>query len=212
MIRFIIVLYCWVGILIAHPTTFKTGKVLWLIKNKQFSDLRFGYSASHKWLLGARYLEFDNSKELLLNSNWLIKRWNQTGAQGNLYLLTNFNENSFHYGLQGDWENRRWYVAQMIDSYNNDISFESRIGWSPYLVDYDGLSTWIILQNMNGQIKPILRFFFAREIARFTVTVDFPTPPLPEPITIIFLIIRIINYIIILISKIFLCIVKTILI
>ena len=66
---------------------------------------------------------------------------------------------SFHYGVQGDWENRKWYIAQMIDSYNNDISFESRIGWSPYLVDYDGLSTWIILQNMNGQIKPILRFF-----------------------------------------------------
>ena len=88
MIRFILVLYCWVGILIAHPTTFKTGKVLWLIKNRQFSDLRFGYSASHKWLLGARYLEHNNSKELLFNSNWLIKRWNQTGAQGNLYLLT----------------------------------------------------------------------------------------------------------------------------
>ena len=159
MIRFVLVLYCWVGIIIAHPTTFKTGKVFWLIKNNQFSDLRFGYSASHKWLLGARYLEFDNSKELLFNSNWLIKRWNQTGAQGNLYLLTNFNGNSFHYGIQGDWENRRWYVAQMIDSYNNNISYESRIGWSPYLIDFDGLSTWLILQNMNGQIKPIVRFF-----------------------------------------------------
>ena len=159
MKRTLVILCFWIGVIIAHPTTFKSGKVLWYIKNNQMTDLRFGYSASYKWLIGARYLEFDNSKELLFNSNWLLKRWNQTSAQGNLYLLTNFNGNSFHYGVQGDWENRRWYVAQMIDSYNNDISFESRIGWSPYLVDYDGLSTWIILQNMNGKLKPVLRFF-----------------------------------------------------
>ena len=56
------------------------------------------------------------------------------------------------------------------------------------------------------------RFSLTSETNKFTVTVDFPTPPLPEPITIIFLIIILVIYINILISKIFLCIVKTILI
>ena len=61
--------------------------------------------------------------------------------------------------MQGDWENRRWYMAQMIDYYDDRRSYEMRLGFSPYLIDFKGLSTWIIVQNINGTIKPIIRLF-----------------------------------------------------
>ena len=89
-----------------------------------------------------------------------MTRWNEIGSQANLYLLSNLDiKNKLHFGIQGDWENRRWYVASMIDYYNNKNSYEMRLGYSPYLIDFEGLSSWIILQNMNGELRPILRFF-----------------------------------------------------
>lgn len=144
----------------AHPTTYKSGKVLWYIKNNSIQDLRLGYSIKHNWLIGARHIKNLNTSNFMFNSNWLLKRWNEIGSQANLYLLSNLDiKNKLHFGIQGDWENRRWYVASMIDYYNNKNSYEMRLGYSPYLIDFEGLSSWIILQNMNGELRPIIRFF-----------------------------------------------------
>ena len=41
---------------------------------------------------------------------------------------------------------------------------------------------------MSASKRPIFKFFFAKDTARFTETVDFPTPPFPDPTTTIFLI------------------------
>ena len=41
---------------------------------------------------------------------------------------------------------------------------------------------------MSASSKPTLNFFWDKHIAKFVETVDFPTPPLPEPTTIIFFI------------------------
>ena len=148
------------NIAFSHPTTYKSGKVLWYIKNNSIEDLRLGYSVKHNWLIGVRYLKTPNNSDMMINSNWLLKRWNKVGSQANVFFLSNLAFNKkYHFGLQGDWENRRWYMAQMIDYYDDRRSYEMRLGFSPYLIDFKGLSTWIILQNIHGTIKPIIRLF-----------------------------------------------------
>ena len=38
---------------------------------------------------------------------------------------------------------------------------------------------------MSASSKPILSFFFDKDVAKLTEIVDFPTPPFPDAITII---------------------------
>ena len=156
------------NIAFSHPTTYKSGKVLWYIKNNSIEDLRLGYSVKHNWLIGVRYLKTPNNSDMMINSNWLLKRWNKVGSQANVYFLSNLAFNKkYHLGLQGDWENRRWYIAQTVDYYRNEFSYETRLGLSPYLIDFNGLSTWFIIQNINGSIKPIIRLFKDNYLVEF---------------------------------------------
>ena len=77
-----------------------------------------------------------------------------------------------HFGLQGDWENRRWYIASMIDNYNKKNSYEMRLGYSPYLIDF-AVSSWIIIQNMNGELRPIIRFFKSQYLVEIRLNENF---------------------------------------
>ena len=77
-------------------------------------DLRLGYSIKHNWL--TRHVKNLNTSNFMFNSNWLLKRWNEIGSQANLYILSNIDINSkLHFGLQGDWENRRWHTHSIND-------------------------------------------------------------------------------------------------
>jgi hypothetical protein len=161
-------LFFLLNIVFSHPTTFKSGRILWYVKNNSMEDLRLGYSIRHNWLVGGRILKTPMNEDLMINSNWLLKRWNKVGSQANMYILSNLSFNKkYHLGLQGDWENRRWYIAQMIDYYDGEQSYEMRLGFSPYLIDFNGLSTWFIIQNINGSIKPIIRLFKDNYLVEF---------------------------------------------
>ena len=49
----------------------------------------------------------------------------------------------------------------------SEQSYEMRLGFSPYLIDFNGLSTWFIIQNINGSIKPIIRLFKDNYLVEF---------------------------------------------
>ena len=75
-----------------------------------------------------------------------------------------------HLGVQTDWETRVIYTQFSMDSYFSESPiylFSGRVGFSPYLVEYNGLHTWIIAQldakitdnTSDLSVLPVVRFF-----------------------------------------------------
>ena len=58
------------------------------VKNNSMEDLRLGYSIRHNWLIGGRFLKTPMNEDLMINSNWLLKRWNKVGSQANIFFLS----------------------------------------------------------------------------------------------------------------------------
>ena len=82
--------------LFGHPVIFKGGKVFWVTQKPNYNDIHFGISKTSNWLIGGRLLEDRNSNEsfVLINNNYLLKRWNAPNSQANIYLLSSVGINT----------------------------------------------------------------------------------------------------------------------
>ena len=161
----------------SHPVIWKDGIVIHSTLTESMKSIKTHYSITNKWSLGLHGIDLNNRSYGMAQSNFLLKRWNGEGSQGNLYLfsgmgnsLTNQHLLITHLGFQADWETRTVYTHLSVDSYfkENPIHLLStRLGFSPYLVSYDKLSTWFIIQlddKLQGNeheigIMPVIRFF-----------------------------------------------------
>lgn len=114
----------------------------------------------------------------MAQSNWLAKRWNKRGSQANIYLFSGFGasihqskqENIGHIGFQADWETRNLYTQLSTQTFLKSQSFHfinARIGFAPYIANYNFLHTWLIFQVEDFIIAnkhhltamPVIRFF-----------------------------------------------------
>jgi hypothetical protein len=101
-------------------------------------------------------------------ANVLASRWNFTDAQANVYLWGGLGtansgarsgpETVPNAGFQLDAESRRFYGSLKSD-WHSTFGFTYgmntlQLGVAPYLHDYNGLATWIVLQghNMSGTL------------------------------------------------------------
>ena len=161
----------------SHPVIWKDG---WAInyQSSQWGDaFKLHHSLSHQWSLGLHTLSMKKETYAMLQSNFLLKRWNGLGSQANLYAFTGLGSSLQksaagigHLGFQADWETRRIYTQFSAHAYlkkQSHYQSRARIGYSPYLVDYEGVSTWLILQldtyhedkKSRSTVMPVLRFF-----------------------------------------------------
>jgi hypothetical protein len=177
MLRSLLVFIILLSSISAHPVIFKNGKVFWVSQTPSFNDIRFGVSQTSNWLIGGRVLEDRKSNEtfVLINNNYLAKRWNSRNSQANIYLLSSVGVNTKNsksmgtFGVHGDWENRQLMVMQMLEYYSHTSSWvsSSRLAYSPYTVDYSKMSTWLIAQyrieynndEFSYMFIPVVRFF-----------------------------------------------------
>jgi hypothetical protein len=177
MLRSLLVFIILLSSISAHPVIFKNGKVFWVSQTPSFNDIRFGVSQTSNWLIGGRVLEDRKSNEtfVLINNNYLAKRWNSRNSQANIYLLSSVGVNTKNsksmgtFGMHGDWENRQLMVMQMLEYYSHTSSWvsSSRLAYSPYTVDYSKMSTWLIAQyrieynndEFSYMFIPVVRFF-----------------------------------------------------
>ncbi|MBL6719650.1 MAG: hypothetical protein O3A49_01550 [Candidatus Marinimicrobia bacterium] len=169
----------------AHPVIFKNGNVFWIAQNPSFNDIRFGISKTSNWLIGGRFLEDRKSNETfaLINNNYLAKRWNNRNSQANLYLLSSAGMNTKNSEIMGnigmhiDWEDRQFMVMQIIEYFSHNSSFvsNSRLAYSPYKVDYNRMSTWLIahysVEYQNEEYRhmfiPVIRLFKGNYLVEF---------------------------------------------
>ncbi|RAP29534.1 hypothetical protein DID78_03570 [Candidatus Marinamargulisbacteria bacterium SCGC AG-343-D04] len=162
--------------LYSHPVIWKKGKSITSTFSSNISDLRIHYSLSQKWSLGAHLVQLDQDAQgIMIQNNVVFKRWNSKHSQANIYFFSGLggeiSKGSLcHLGTQIDFETRKIYTQLNMDAYikeKNVYFMSARAGFSPYLVGYNGISSWIILQldsmfderESSHTILPVLRFF-----------------------------------------------------
>ncbi len=139
------------------------------------------YSFSGKTAVAVRgdYFFSDDSTLLGAQGHRLLKRWNFTDAQANVYIsagagaaLKSGDANPAIFGgVMADFETRRWYIAYELDAaYAGSLMqynwHRGRIGWAPYAADFDKIQPWFMLQadyrsdqKRQVTITPMMRFF-----------------------------------------------------
>ena len=146
----------------AHPVIFKGGKVIWLIDSPNITDIRFGKTFTRNWYSGIRIFDYKHSNQSFItsNNNFLIKRWNSPDYQANIYALSSigFNTESeksiYNFGLNSDWENRRFLAMHILEysSYDDSIMQNVRLAFTPKITEYEDISVWLIGQYSNHSI------------------------------------------------------------
>lgn len=150
------------------------------------NSLHFHYSPTAFYSVGYA-LDYWREDEWTMHAGqvaWLLKRWNETDAQANLYLRGalgaafsdhgEFDDEIEPAGFAGvvfDAENRRLYVSyearytEAGDIFNG-FEQKARVGIAPYVAEYGALHTWIMLQVDHRPESedtlvwtPMLRFF-----------------------------------------------------
>jgi hypothetical protein len=132
------------------------------------------YSPSFKRSFGIEIFDdkiFSTSYGLLRYTNLLFRK-NTKKSQANLYFISSLglnNTKNFSYGVQGDWETRRYFLGFKS---NQNSFFGSKfceryfmVGIAPYIGKYGDLHTWIMLKSKENSLTnenhfyPILKFF-----------------------------------------------------
>ena len=164
--------------LIAHPVTWKDGKVFQVQSFNHAVVCQSHYSVNSMHALGLTHLyqkKIDKSY-MFFHNNWLLKRWSDAAFQANIYLLSGVGlklENSSlpsFISMQADWETRNNYVyfkaeQQYLNRAYTLLRF--RYGFSPYEGSFNDWHTWILVQaddfvdnaEHHVQLLPVLRFF-----------------------------------------------------
>ena len=113
-------------------------------------------------------------------ANILIKRWNFPGAQANIFNMTGVGVSRYHgdneasawTSILADYETRRVFTSyELRGMYAGDLEKSvwqrARVGFAPYLANYDDLNTWFMVQVDHHPAKddtlvvtPLVRFFY----------------------------------------------------
>ncbi len=169
----------------AHPVSYKGSVGIMGQNSPIMSHNQINYSFQHWVASGIHYFKrpgISNRDGFFASSNFLIKRWNGKGLQANIYANIGLGESSLNAEsklaglglLQFDIENRNYYFLTKhlrIESANGRELAQSvmRIGIAPYVVNFEGMHSWLILEWQKTDFKdgpdvsdltPFLRIFY----------------------------------------------------
>jgi hypothetical protein len=112
--------------------------------------------------------------------NSLLKRWNLKNGQGNIFNLTGVGvaeqgdmvRGAVWTSLLADYETRRIFTSYELrlmaaDSIDSSVWHRARVGFAPYLANYEDVNTWLMLQvdDHPGKtdtlvVTPLVRMFY----------------------------------------------------
>lgn len=170
---------------VAHPVSYQDGIGIMSYNSQKMNELLLTYSFTPRFAVANTYLRDSKSEFYIPRANFLLKRWNEPNSQANFYIsagtgLEKFGSqtSSAHLGeVVLDWESRKYYTYLEhlyirrsntanplipIQDYNHT---KLRMGFAPFLADYEDLNIWFISQfekhNEESQIEAIqfLRFY-----------------------------------------------------
>jgi hypothetical protein len=160
----------------AHPVIYQGGWVASSYNMPSNSTNTLMYSFTSKFAGGVEHWRFkpeETENVGFLKLNHLLWRKNGDDYQANVYLHGGFGTAATFLGaVEGDWETRRYYTSFKHYEFHNGRGFDrtmsqARIGYSPFLKDFNSLQTWFMLQFMHMRevekevmITPMVRFFY----------------------------------------------------
>ncbi len=165
----------------ARPVSYADGWMFMTMNDGGTNGAALLYSPSSTFAFGP-FLEHerDTDGELAgLQFNYLAKRWNNPDSQANFYILSGLgiarNEHdaspSGYIGMEADWEDRRFFTSYEnrythAQGVREEFQQRARIGIAPYVAEYGGLHTWLMLQadhqpkdHDNFTVTPLIRVF-----------------------------------------------------
>lgn len=176
----------------ARPVSYPDGWTAMLMNNGEYNSAHIHYSPTAKYSLGYRFEHRrDTNAELHLGQlNYLVNRWNEHGAQANIYLKgaagvalddgDSFGAGSV--GIAADWETRRYFTSYenryiTAGPIEHGFTQTGRIGITPYIGDYGDVHTWLMLQvehrpeaKENFEVTPMVRFFKGTHLGEFGIS------------------------------------------
>lgn len=183
------------GICHARPVSYPDGWTIMQRNNGDRSALHVHYSPTFKDSIGV-YVERNWTDDLQFTGiqyNRLVKRWNGSGSQGNLYAKFGLGQ-ADPFGARGaelsgfteiaaDWETRRWFTSYALRATdfagNQSLHHSARLGAAPYIGDYGDLHTWFMLQMDNQPdagtsltTTPMVRFFKGVQMVELGYTIE----------------------------------------
>ena len=184
------------SIAVAHPVSFKDGIGLMSYNTSKMNELLLTYSFNYDFAVATTYIHEKKSEFYVPRLDFLLKRWNNDDSQANLYLsvgsgVEKYNLVSTNVKLAefiADWEDRSYYtyVEQLYMLRDNDQNplwverddnhSKLRLGFAPFLADYNDLNVWFITQFTKHNTEDIettqfMRFFIKN--ALWEVGADF---------------------------------------
>lgn len=157
----------------AKPIAFSDGWTFMHERDSERIETDLFYAPTHWFSFGpavfiARADDGASRREAnLVHANFLVKRWNLSEAQGNIFASyglgktktvfksgrrVSLDETAHHAVIQGDFETRQFYSSLKLDAHRSNSFLDrvdtAQIGASPYAHDYDDLAVWFV-----GQVK-----------------------------------------------------------
>lgn len=170
---------------LAHPVAYEGATIIQFYTDTITREGQLYYSVKPYLALGARHIEMSlphrESKIHLAGANFLLKRWNATDSQANIYLSTGYGiEEVGGKGNSGiglldadiDWESRKYYVAVLartlqFSDFGPTHTYIARAGIAPYLAEYGEIQSFLILEASRTvearrvtEITPMVRVFY----------------------------------------------------
>ncbi len=181
----------------AHPVIYQGGTVVMDSYQRHRNDFHAHYSFSSRLAAGLAYTsakdaDGERNEFVLGRVNWLGARRNRPNSQANLYLTAGagFRTRGGHQspagllGLQADYETPSFYTkfdgeALMSAGGHHMRRLRYRIGLAPYVADFDGLQTFVILDvhyrpDMGAEwsVGPTVRLFKGRFLVEAGIDFD----------------------------------------
>lgn len=166
---------------LAHPVSYKGATGIMSYNDPQMNEILLTYSFNYNFAIAHTYLKEKKSEFFIPRLNLLAQRWNNDDSQGNLYLslgsgIEKYNLNNSNVGLAeviADWESRKYYTYlehlylsrqnkdNLLWTEQDDNHTKLRLGFAPYLADYNDLNIWFIAQftKHNSENITTTQFF-----------------------------------------------------
>lgn len=167
----------------AKPISYVGGTMVMQENDETGVTLALDYTLTPNYAIGIYAKQENTGKEFTAigpQLNTLIKRWNLPYGQGNIFNMSGAGIARYHgdnnfaawTGILADYETRRIFTSYEIrlmyaDHLENSAWQRARVGFAPYLANYDDLNTWLMLQvdhhpakDDSVVITPLARFFY----------------------------------------------------
>ncbi len=168
---------------LAKPLSYPGGTMIMQENDETGHMLSIDHTITPKYAV-ALYAKHETSGDDFTTAgpqvNTLIKRWNLPDGQGNIFNMSGIgiahdgddNEFAAWTGFLADYETRRVFISyeprfQYAGDIDQSFSHRGRVGFAPYLANYDDLNTWLMVQaehhpeeEDNVVVTPLVRLFY----------------------------------------------------